>query len=278
MAACSSDPPPSSDGGGDSSGSETAGGDGETGSGDGSSSTTNGTGPDNECDLCLQDCNEGDRCVPVSDQPDLIPDRLTCEPEANSPVLNGERCQIEEYYGSGKDNCEIGTFCVLDDLNSLEGTCQSFCCTESPESGCEPHEICEPFFTGYDQVPPVPLCMPECDPLQPTSCADADRPGWTCIPTDIGPACRFVCVPETPRNDGDDLSDQGQPCLLWSDCKPGLHCQPAEATACAEGEDGWCCTAFCDPGEPDNCPSPLECVPMGCEDPNSSHVGACVLP
>jgi hypothetical protein len=251
----------------------------ESGSGGSEESGTgNDTGPENECDLCLQDCPEGDRCVPVSDQPDLIPDSLVCQPVDPDAVPTGERCQIEGYYGGGLDDCEEGAFCVLDDVEGLAGFCQATCCPDMSVTGCEPGEICEPFFTGYDQVPPVPLCMPGCDPLQPGSCDEEGRPGWTCIPTDIGTSCRFLCVPPTPVPDANQLGDQGEECLLWSDCKAGLHCQPAEAVGCAGASDGWCCTAYCDPSEPNMCPDGLACTPFGCEDPSASHVGACVLP
>jgi hypothetical protein len=201
-----------------------------------------------------------------------------CTPEHPDPQPLGERCQIDEFYGAGKDDCELGAFCVLDELAGLTGFCQQLCCPGAAETGCAANEICELFFTGYDQVPPVPICMPECDPLQPLSCDEAGRPGWTCIPTDFAESCRFLCVPPTQTGSPEDLGDQSEDCLLWSDCKPGLHCRPAETVGCAGGNEGWCCTAFCDPSEPDICPDPLQCISFGCEDPTAAHVGACVLP
>jgi hypothetical protein len=265
------------DGSSSESGDSGTGGTSTTGGTDTGNDTSNDTGPQNECSLCEQDCPDGQRCVPVSDSPDFIPDFLVCTPAHENPKLIGERCQVDEYYGAGKDDCEVGSFCVLDSVNDMTGFCQANCCPGKTPSGCQPDEICEPFFTGYDYVPPVPLCMPECDPLQPNSCDEMGRPGWTCIPTDFDASCRFLCVPPTPVPDANDLADQGEGCLLWSDCKPGLHCRPSEVVGCSGNAEGWCCTAYCDPDAP-SCPDELSCEPFGCEDPNYAHVGACILP
>jgi hypothetical protein len=84
-------------------------------------------------------------------------------------------------------------------------------------------------------------------------------------------------VPPTPVPNGGELGDQGTPCLFWSDCKPGLHCQPPEIVGCDAGDFGYCCTAYCDVNEANACPDGLKCEPFDCLDPNYSHVGACVL-
>jgi hypothetical protein len=86
-----------------------------------------------------------------------------------------------------------------------------------------------------------------------------------------------MCVPPTPLTDGDEYSDQGEPCLFWSDCKPGLHCQPPEAVGCPANDGDYCCTAYCDVDAPETCPDGLVCEPFGCMDPSTSHVGACVV-
>jgi hypothetical protein len=259
----------------DTSGSSTSGG---TESGSGSSSESGDGGPQNECDLCEQDCPDGQRCVPVSASPDLVPDYLSCEPIPEDPKDPGERCKVEDYYGAGKDDCGEGAFCVLDSLEDMTGFCQPTCCFDEPEPGCEPQDVCEAFFTGYEHVPPVSLCMPACDPLSPISCDEAGRVGWTCIPTAFDASCEFLCVPPTQVPDADQLGDQGDACLLWSDCKEGLHCRPAPVVGCTGGEDGWCCTAYCDPAGPDTCPDDLSCEPFDCADPTIPEAGACILP
>lgn len=258
--------------GGDESGTGTTGTTGTT-----DTATTTTTGPQNMCDLCEQDCPEGDKCIPVSIEQDLVPDYLVCEPELPNAVPIGQPCQIYDYYGSGKDNCEVGSFCVLDEVNGLTGYCAQTCCPNKIDDGCPIDEVCEAFFDGVEGVPPVPLCMPGCDPIEPTSCANVGRPGWNCIPNTLGSTCEFLCVPPTPVPNGGELGGQGTPCLFWSDCKPGLHCQPPEVVGCEAGDFGYCCTAYCDTTGPNTCPDGMKCAPFDCQDPNFEHVGACIL-
>jgi hypothetical protein len=241
-------------------------GDPTTGTGDGDSDPTGG-----ECQLWVEDdcMNPALKCMPWSELPDRIPDSTRCCPIAGETVSLGDRCTVYDYDGSCLDNCPLGTMCVVDKIDELEGYCQPFCDAGSPD-GCPANEICKPFFEMIESAQTVPLCMARCDPLL-QDCASFGRPGWSCLPEGaLAPS--FLCMPpsESPKMEYDS-------CLLANDCAVGLACVPAAAVLGCTGLFN-CCTQFCDLSDPDVCTMGNDCVDLESDVPGLEHVGVCADP
>ena len=200
-----------------------------------------------QCDIYGQDCIEGDKCTPYSDQPDLRPDDIRCCPiVGDSPRQPGDSCVVEDYFGSCLDDCDVGSFC-LDIDNDGDGTCQAFCGGTVNNPQCELDETCFIYFEG------TPLCFDKCDPLA-QACPD-DQGCYPDAKADGGTG--FICLPSI----GPD-NTYGDYCWLLSNCSPGFICVTPEFQPECDGLVG-CCTPLCDTAEPDDCSSfdpNLECV------------------
>jgi hypothetical protein len=278
FAGCGKDSPADDSEGSDSGSTSTTETGGDSNDSGNETSDSNDTGVNSECSMCEQDCADGQKCVPISLGNDLVPDFLGCTPVDDKTVPVGDDCQIRDYYGAGQDNCEKGAFCVANDFVELTGFCQQTCCPNEQESGCPHGDVCELLLDGIPNVPAVPLCMPGCNPLEPNACDQVGRPDWRCIPTTLGSTCEFFCAPPTPLSEGDEYSDQNGPCLLWTDCKQGLHCQQSQSIVGCDVGFPYCCTAYCDTTDPTTCPDGLECEAFGCPNPEFEDVGACITP
>ena len=215
--------------------------------------------------------NEDLKCMPWSADPDRIPDELRCCDIVEFPKLLGETCNVLEYDGSCLDDCEAGTMCVIDKLDSLEGYCQSFCDSGNAES-CPNTEVCKPFFEMFEDTPTVPLCMSKCHPLE-QNCEELGRPGWTCLP-EGATAPSFLCMPPTQNLPKQEY----ETCLLANDCQIGLACVPKSEVVGCDSALLNCCTRYCDTSEPDPCTGGNECVNMEAEEPGLENVGICVDP
>lgn len=235
--------------------------------------TTTGGGQDGECILWEQDCTSPDlKCMPWSADPDRVPDETKCCPLVDAPKQVGEDCSIQEYDGSCLDDCDEGAVCVQDDPDTLSGVCGELCNVEAP-TPCPPGQTCKPFFENLPGAPVVPICMDQCDPLL----QDCARPGWSCIPDSptASGMSGFLCAPPPP---GDRVPMFGA-CALANDCEPGLACVPADLVPGCTFL--FCCTSYCNLGEPDPCPGydpSMMCVDWQSPDPMWDHVGVCVVP
>lgn len=248
-----------SESGGDMAGTETA-GNNDDGNAEG------------ECQFGVEnDCISDElKCMPWSEKPDRIPDAAKCCPVDPNPVSLGDRCEVQEYDGSCLDNCPIGSTCVVDDIDNLEGFCQVYCDAGDPE-GCAPNEVCKPFFEMIEAAETVPLCMARCDPLA-QDCESKGRAGWTCLPEGAF-APEFLCMP--PPAGEAKLEYDG--CLLQNDCEIGLACVPAsEVLGCDSFFN--CCTRYCDLNEPDSCTLGNECISLESDVPGLENVGVCADP
>lgn len=226
-----------------------------------------------ECSFFEQDCNEGEKCVPWSELPDLVPDEIRCCPIQLPMVEAGDLCTVSGYLGSCLDNCAPGTMC-LDIDGDGEGVCQELCSgsAENPECS-DMDDTCFIYYSG------TPLCFATCDPLVQDCPADKG-----CYPDAIAEGgTGFLCMPTI----GD--SGLGDYCWLLSACNPGMLCATPDLlpNCFGDADDAGCCTDICDITDvPDSCKSihpDLECVAwyyQGAEPPSSSlqNVGACVLP
>ncbi len=233
-----------------------------------------GDGPSfGECLLWGDDCDSDEqKCMPWSLLPDRIPDETRCCPAVANPKLENEECVVEEYDGSCRDDCEKGTMCIVDNLETLSGVCRRFC---DPAGGaaCDPDDTCKPFFELVDSAPEVPLCMDKCDPLV----QDCVQPGWLCLPDSptVAGQSGFICTPPGPGT----LNGPLTACGLANDCQEGLGCIVADRLP--ECDFTTCCSAFCSLAEGDgpcqDIDPDLSCIDWMSPDPDWQDVGICAL-
>lgn|GEM_PF-1125529 len=249
--------------------------DASTGQFDATSDTndTNDSGPVGECLLWEADeCGEGRKCMPYSLNDDGIPDEIQCCDAVENPDLDGEPCEVFDYNGSCLDSCAPGSMCVLDDEDSLSGLCRSFC--DPAASDCGPNQTCKAFFEFFTEVPNLPTCMDQCDPLS-QNCSPS---GWHCIPdtpTESGQS-GFLCAPP-PAGAPNTMFEA---CALANQCEAGLVCVTDDRVPDCSFTS--CCTAYCDLSEGDSVCQALHpdmvCTDWMSPDPSWSNVGACTLP
>jgi hypothetical protein len=248
----------------------------DDGSATSATSTGETTGPSEDipqdggqCELVEDDCMDPElKCMPYSDGPGP-PDGTSCCTLDPDPVAVGERCHMQEMIGSCLDDCPAHSWCMVDDLDTLEGYCQFFCDIEAGD-GCPADELCMPLFENVNIVT-VPMCLARCDPLQ-QDCESKGRPSWACVPT--GPQTpEFVCLVPT----GPTAKLEFESCMVPSDCTPGLMCLPGDLVLGCEGVTS-CCTRYCDTNEANPCTMGNACESMGSTVPGLEHIGVCVNP
>jgi len=235
-------------------------------------SSTTEPPPQGECIVWSDECGPDQKCMPWSLESDEIPDEIRCCAAPQNPAIVGESCEVLDYNGSCLDDCERGAMCVLDDPEGLTGQCRRFC---QPGVGdCDADETCKTFYELLNDVPTVPLCMEQCDPLV----QDCAVPSWLCIPdspTQSGQS-GFICVSPPPG----DPYGIFEPCALANQCDPGLVCVTADRVpGCGFLS---CCTAYCALSDGDaECQAldpNMRCIDWMSPDPTWSDVGVCALP
>lgn len=214
--------------------------------------------PVKECDPWLQDCPEGEKCVPFVSTGGGAPDSLHCEPVAESPKQAGEPCTEEGWKQTHKDDCDFGLFCWI-------GTCKPLC-TGTPDAPVCGDPASECLITNDDALT---VCMPACDAL--AQDCEVDQ---VCLPIDD--TQRFFCLPDASGDGGHEFD----PCQNKNGCDPGLIC--LEATLAAECEGGGsCCLKLCDLTMPTCAGAGAECVPWyepGMAPAGHEDVGVCRSP
>ena len=268
------------DGGGTESSSVTSaspGGDTSATSASGASSVHTGgifvatTGGRFECDVWIQDCHEGEKCMPYANDGGGAWNDLECVPLDPNPKGPDEPCTVVENGVSGIDDCEKGAMCWNVDPETKMGWCIAFC-TGSPEDPmCEdPKDTCIIANGGV-----LILCIDGCDPLI-QDCTRSD----VGIPNQAGDD--FVCVYQ-----GQSSGGAGSPCRYASACPAGMMCAEAGRVPGCPGGVG-CCAPFCDLSDPDaaaTCDAAYDtpgatCVPFfaeGTAPPDHENVGVCLL-
>ena len=261
---------------GTSTGTSTA-GDGSGGGSSGTGSTfldpTTGGSPDNECDVWLQDCPDGEKCMPWANDGGNAWNALKCVSVDPDPKQPGDTCTVDGNGVSGLDDCDVASMCWNVDPETKMGTCVAFC-EGSPEAATcnSPNETCVIANGGV-----LILCLPACDPLL-QDCA----PEETCLPNTAGDG--FACVLDASGDNG----PAGTPCEYANACNVGLLCVGADVVPGCVGSQG-CCAPYCDTtdaGANTDCANAFaspgaECVPffeMGMAPPGHEDVGICMIP
>lgn len=242
----------------------------------GGSSSSDGVGfishddyqsPGYECDLHQQDCERGQKCVPLS--VNHFYDGTACVPVVADPLSFGDECELP-VPDEGNDACGFGQFCRPAGTEGL-GRCTGLCLLEDPdndysyyceERGAEPSIGCQSCFC---------ICEVSCNPLMP-ECAE----GEGCYPAGDQWLCAFDASAEGGA--------QNEPCDFINGCDPGNVClQPDLVPGCDPAGAGGCCTAVCDvTQEPDPCPDAElggGCVTWyekGFAPPGFEDVGVCI--
>jgi hypothetical protein len=215
-----------------------------------------------ECSTYLQDCPEGEKCMPWANDGGPAWNATRCSPVAADPGQLGESCEVEGSGVSGLDDCDVGLMCFWVDPRTLEGTCLSLCGGTPDDPSCAADHTCQISAGGQ-----IDLCLAHCDPLV-DDCLDGH-----CTPTSDA----FVCGSYAP---GEVLP--GSACEYANACVPGSACIPADFVDACDGAS--CCSSFCDlqAAEPDApCLPGQACAPWweGADAPEPwTHVGVCALP
>lgn len=240
-----------------------------------SDEATGDPGPDlpfmDGCSLWDQDCPEGQKCMPYSNDGGGIWNDTMCVPIDRNPRDVGESCTVEGDAVSGIDDCVEGAMCFYVDPETNMGECIAFCEGNEAEATCDdPCTFCNITSDGI-----LTLCLSDCDPIA-QDCGD----GLACYPiTDT-----FACAPDVGGEDG----AIGSACEFLNVCDPGTLCGDATMLPDCEGAAG-CCTPFCDADAAvDPCDAQYPgtvCVPWWEEgqepEPtcvDTGTVGACLLP
>ena len=223
-------------------------------------------GSGGQCNLFLQDCNEGEKCTAWSMDGGIFPNGTKCVPQTGDK-LPGEQCSLEGDFGDGTDDCVAGSMC-LDIDNSGKATCVSYCGGDMEQPTCPNEDKCAFLFE-----PTVPLCFPGCNPLA-QDCPDGDA----CVPNIAALGSEyFVCMPlvfeAIPGQYGDA-------CYAISGCDKGFQCIFALNVPNCAG-DMYCCSSWCDLDAPNTCKDfddTIDCVPwyeQGSATPGYENVGIC---
>jgi len=194
-----------------------------------------------ECDPIAQDCPEGEKCMPWSNDGGSAWNATRCSPIDPTPVGIGESCMVEGSGVSGLDNCILGAMCWDVDPETNIGECIEMCsCSyENP--------ICQGTNTScvISNQQSLTICLPVCNPLDMGTCPD----GQGCFPFEDLFHCANSVGMGTP---------QGTPCEFINACDPGQACVSADTlTDC---DTSGCCADFCDL-EVDDCGAGTTCTP-----------------
>jgi hypothetical protein len=204
------------------------------------------------CDPFLQDCPDGEKCVPYASAGGNW-DANKCVP-ITGDGQPGEACT----YGGlveATDDCDGTGICWDVELidGNMIGTCTAFCEGTADEPECDVGEACLIANDGS-----INVCVASCDPIL-QDCPEGSACQWS--------GSDFTCLPGA-----DEPSDQ--PCD-FGECPAGWTCVNGELAPNCGGAP--CCAAFCSLSEP-TCADPnTECVPLF-EDPPPEYedVGICI--
>jgi hypothetical protein len=221
-----------------------------------------------ECDVWMQDCPEGEKCMPWANDGGSSWNATRCSEVADNPGQVGDECMVEGSGVSGIDDCDVGSMCYYVDPKTNLGTCVGFCQGSEEAPMCDSGFLCSISNDGV-----LILCRRECDPILQDCSGSA-----ACLPANGSEG--FVCIVDASG----EMGVPGDPCEYLNSCDPGLYCGNAETVPGCTRSSG-CCTEFCDLTEamPD-----AGCSLMGqvCEawfnegaaPPDLMHVGICALP
>lgn len=241
-----------------------------------SSDSTTGSGlggdlPTEECDIWLENCPPGQKCMPVGLNGEQTWSALRCRPIDVNPSGLYQPCNLlgQSLY-EGLDTCGPHMMCLEIDFNTLSGTCLGMCTGSPFEPGClDDKAFCHQYSGGV-----LNICHPTCDPLS-QNCDGAEEL-CTFSPVDPG---GFVCAPDKDGQFG-GLFD---PCRGFAECEPGLFCGDSALTVeCAPDQAPGCCSPLCDLTQVSSCPGKgqecLEYFPPESVPDYLLHIGLCGVP
>ena len=221
-----------------------------------------GFGGIQDCDPFLQDCPDGEKCMPYASQGGNW-DAHKCVPILDDQGV-GDTCVYDGPIAA-TDDCDGTSMCwnTVEVDGEFVGTCTPLCTGNPAEPECPDNYYCALSGEGV-----LTLCLQTCDPLL-QECGDGEGCYWV--------NQQFVCV--GPTQD----TPLGEPCAFLQDCVAGLFCvAEANLPACA---DASCCASFCDLGVGDAFCEDLVpgtvCVPFfeeGGAPAEHEDVGVCILP
>ncbi len=224
-------------------------------------------GDEYECNIYLQDCPSGEKCMPWANDGGGAWNATRCSPVASDPGEPGDPCTVEGNGVSGIDDCDVGVMCFDVDSKTNEGVCHGMCSGSEAMPVCEdPETAC---VTSNEGV--LALCLTTCDPVL-QDCAEGE--GCYAVPDDDAFLCAPVARPGQP----------GEECEFINVCDSGLACIEGELLGCMSLG---CCTSFCDLGDPmadAGCDAVVPghaCVPWheeGTAPAGEEHIGLCRLP
>jgi hypothetical protein len=194
-------------------------------------------GPLHQCDLFLQDCRPGLKCVPQGFF------QLSCVPIDPAPLPDGAPCPA-----AVPDPCGPLSWCTPAGPSG-EGTCVPLCTGSYFDPVCPDDTLCV-----VDDELIVAYCAAPCDPFAADACAFG-----SCLPTMHG----FGCVPG-----GDAMA--GESCFQHDSCVDQHACREAESVPGCSGTQ--CCAPLCDDDHP--CAGG-SCIPLEPSVPGPAGIGTC---
>lgn len=216
--------------------------------------------PYQDCNIILQDCPEGEKCVAFSSSGGSSWDANKCAPVKGDQGV-GEAC-VWDGFAAGTDDCDATSMCwnLVESDGAWTGTCAPYCTGTPDLPMCPDGYSC--LLSGDSDLA---LCSKNCDPLL-QDCND----GYACFWDGIA----FQCVFTT------DGVPSGQPCGYINDCAKGNLCADASVLPGCQGSA--CCVPYCDLLDPDcSALAGTECVAffeMGMAPPGLEHIGVCIVP
>jgi hypothetical protein len=218
-----------------------------------------------ECDVWAQDCPEDAKCMAWANDGGDVWNATKCTPLDPEPAAIGDPCVVEGSGVSGIDDCELGAICWGVDPMTNEGTCVPMCTGSEANPMCPDGLECTVAFDA-----PLIVCLPPCDPLQPTCAADEVCSSLDFFPPDD---IRFACQPMPPF----EPQPYGIACGGLQICDEGHLCVAAEhVPGCADPN---CCTTLCDVTVPTECPDAASgptCIPLfDRAPPGFGNLGVC---
>lgn len=215
-------------------------------------------GPSRTCDAFLQDCPEGEKCVPWF--PDGITPALRCVPVTGNAQVN-EPCTAMKG-GDGIDDCALGAICRYVDQDG-HGFCVGQCTGSIDDAICPPGLSC--LISAREAIT---ICLPECHPLLGDCIGNLD-----CFAVGEG----FECMADASGEAG----QANDSCEAPNACDEGLVCldSVSASSACDPKVQG-CCQPFCQfPDGP--CPNmDQQCLPWFDPMhvlPNYKDLGVCAI-
>jgi hypothetical protein len=220
-------------------------------------------GEGTECDIWTQNCADGEKCMPWANDGLGSWNATHCSPLDPAPVGIGEECVVQGSGVSGIDNCDIGQMCWGVDGATNLGHCIELCSCDPSFPVCNTaNTLCTVTNDGV-----LPLCLPACNPLDPTACADNEG----CYDAGDG----FQCAPDASGAQG----APGDACEFLNVCDPGNFCASSGSVPGCGGSTG-CCSPFCTIGDDAACLDGQSCVPWfeegAAPDECLATIGACV--